>query len=130
MFARSGRPYTSPSNPKLINGSRTPAEYNTNIRLTKRFTNLWGFQTATIYFEVFNLFDNKILNYDYIFATPDAMSVSTVTQLYEQYGVDSPNGIKYWNASPNYSPKFSVDQSFLIYSNSPRSFNLGVSFEL
>jgi outer membrane receptor protein involved in Fe transport len=130
MFARSGRPYTSPSNPKLINGSRTPAEYNTNIRLTKRFINLWGFQTATIYFEVFNLFDNKILNYDYIFATPDAMSVSTVTQLYEQYGVDSPNGIKYWNASPNYSPKFSVDQSFLIYSNSPRSFNLGVSFEL
>jgi outer membrane receptor protein involved in Fe transport len=34
MFARSGLPYTSPSNPKLINGSRTPAEYNTNIRLT------------------------------------------------------------------------------------------------
>ena len=39
-------------------------------------------------------------------------------------------GIKYWNANPNYIPKFSVDQSFLIYSNPPRSFNLGVSFEL
>jgi outer membrane receptor protein involved in Fe transport len=127
MFARSGRPYTSPSNPKLINGSRSPAEYNTNLRLTKRFLNLLGFQTATLYFEVFNLFNNKILNYDYIFATPNALAVSTVTQLYEQQGID---GIKYWNANPNYIPKFSVDQSFLIYSNPPRSFNLGVSFEL
>ena len=130
LFARSGRPYTSPTNPKLINGSRTPAEYNTNLRLTKRLFNFLGFQTATIYFEVFNLFDQRILNFDYIFSTPNAMSVSTVTQLYEQYGVDDPNGIKYWNASPGYNPKFSVDQSFLIYSNSPRSFNLGVSFEL
>ena len=127
MFARSGRPYTSPSNPKLINGSRSPAEYNTNLRLTKRFLNLLGFQTATLYFEVFNLFNNKILNYDYIFATPNALAVSTVTQLYEQQGIDV---IKYWNANPNYIPKFSVDQSFLIYSNPPRSFNLGVSFEL
>ena len=127
MFARSGRPYTSPSNPKLINGSRSPAEYNTNLRLTKRFLNFLGFQTATLYFEVFNLFNNKILNYDYIFATPNALAVSTVTQLYEQNGID---GIKYWNANPNYIPKFSVDQSFLIYSNPPRSFNLGVSFEL
>jgi hypothetical protein len=127
MFARSGRPYTSPNNPKLINGSRTPAEYNTNLRLTKRFINILGFQTATIYFEVFNLFDNRILNYDYIFATPNALAVSTVTQLYEQNGVD---GVKYWNANPNYIPKFSVDQSFLIYSNPPRSFNLGISFEL
>jgi len=127
MFARSGRPYTSPSNPKLINGSRTPYEYNTNLRLTKRFINFLGFQTATVYFEVFNLFDDRILNYDYIFATPNALAVSTVTQLYEQNGID---GIKYWNANPNYVPKFSVDQSFLIYSNPPRSFNLGVSFEL
>src|SRR5664280_1590759 len=106
MFARSGRPYTSPSNPKLINGSRSPAEYNTNLRLTKRFLNFLGFQTATLYFEVFNLFNNKILNYDYIFSTPNALAVSTVTQLYEQQGID---GIKYWNANPNYIPKFSVD---------------------
>jgi outer membrane receptor protein involved in Fe transport len=127
MFARSGLPYTSPSNPKLINGSRTPAEYNTNIRLTKRLINFWGIQAVNIYFEVFNLFNNKILNYDYIFATPNALAVSTVTQLYEQNGID---GIKYWNANPNYIPKFSVDQSFLIYSNQPRSFNLGISLEL
>ncbi len=127
MFARSGRPYTSPSNPKFINGSRSPAEYNTNLRLTKRFINILGFQSATLYFEVFNLFDNRILNYDYIFSTPNAMSVSTVTQKYEQNGVD---GIKYWNANNENTPQFSIDQSFLIYSNSPRSFNLGVSFEL
>src|ERR1035437_3403560 len=127
MFARSGRPYTSPSNPKLINGSRSPAEYNTNIRLTKTFINFLGFQTAIVYFEVFNLFNNKILNFDYIFATPNALAVSTVTQLYEQQGVD---GIKYWNANNVNAPQFKEDQSFLIYSNSPRSFNLGISFEL
>jgi hypothetical protein len=127
MFARSGRPYTSPSNPKLINGSRSPAEYNTNLRLTKRFINILGFQTATVYFEVFNLFQNQILNFDYIFSTPDALGTSEVTKRYEANGID---GIKYWNANPNYAPQFSVDQSFLIYGNPPRSFNLGVSFEL
>jgi outer membrane receptor protein involved in Fe transport len=131
MFARSGRPYTSPSNPKLINGSRSPWELNTNLRLTKRLIDFLGFKVATIYFEVFNLFNDQILNYDYIFATPDAMSVSTVTQLYEQYknDMDNPNGIKYWNANL-INKNLTVDQSFLIYSNPPRSFNLGVSFEL
>jgi outer membrane receptor protein involved in Fe transport len=137
MFARSGRPYTSPSNPKLINGSRSPAEYNTNLRLTKRVFNFLGFQSATIYFEVFNLFNDKILNYDYIFATPNALAVSTVTQLYE--GDDNRNNenvekgierIKYWNANNVAIPQFRVDQSFLIFSNQPRSFNLGISFEL
>jgi outer membrane receptor protein involved in Fe transport len=132
MFARSGRPYTSPSNPKLINGSRSPAEYNTNLRLTKRVINFLGFQSASIYFEVFNLFNDKILNYNYIFSTPDALSVSTVTQLYEKYkdDINNPNGIRYWNANNVAIPQFRVDQSFLIYSNPPRSFNLGISFEL
>lgn len=130
MFARSGRPYTSPSNPKLINGSRSPAEYNSNLRVTKRFINFLGFQTATIYFEVFNLFNNKILNFDYIFSTPNAMSVSTVTQKYEQYSIDDPNGIKYWNINNVNAPQFNVDQSFLIYSNPPRSINLGISCEI
>ncbi len=128
-FARSGRPYTSPSNPKFINGSRTPAEYNTNLRVTKRIRNFFGVP-ASIYLEVFNLFENKILNYDYIFSTPNAMSVSTVTQLYEQYSLDDPRGIRYWNATNTLTPQFPVDQSFLIYSNSPRSFNFGISLEL
>lgn len=129
-FARSGRPYTSPSNPKFINAARSPAEYNTNLKLTKRVSDFLGLRSATIYFEVFNLFDNKILNFDYIFATPNAMSVSTVTQLYEKYSLDDPNGIKYWNVNNTNTPQFSVDQSFLIYSNSPRSYNLGISIEL
>ena len=100
------------------------------MRLTKRFVNFIGFQTATVYFEVFNLFNNKILNYDYVFATPDAMSVSTVTQKYEQYGIDDPNGIRWWNTTSALNPTFKVDQSFLIYSNSPRSYNFGISIEL
>lgn len=129
-FMRSGRPYTSPRNPKLINGSRSPAEYNTNIKLTKRVKDFFGFQSATIYFEVFNLFNNQILNYDYVFATPDAMSVSTITQKYEESGIDDPNGIRWWNATSALNPVFRVDQSFLIYSNLPRSYNLGISIEL
>ena len=126
---RSGRPYTSPSNPTLINGSRSPGEYNTNIRLTRRIPNFFG-TAATIYFEVFNLFDNKILNYDYVFATPTANTTSNITQRYEKYPIDDPkNGILYW---PDTSPPlpWGVDQSFLIYSNSPRSFNLGMVIEL
>ena len=128
-FLRSGRPYTSPSNPTLINGSRSPGEYNTNIRLTRRIPNFFG-TAATIYFEVFNLFDNKILNYDYVFATPTANTTSNITQRYEKYPIDDPkNGILYW---PDTSPPlpWGVDQSFLIYSNSPRSFNLGMVIEL
>jgi outer membrane receptor protein involved in Fe transport len=128
-FLRSGRPYTSPQNAKLINGSRTPAEYNTNARLTKKINRFFG-TTATIYFEVFNLFNNKILNYSYIFSTPNANTTSTIVNNYENYSIsDRNNGILYW---PNSSPPldWGVDQSFLIYSNVPRSFTLGFAIEL
>ncbi len=128
-FLRSGRPYTSPSNPTLINGSRAPAEYNTNLRLTKRIANFFG-AGAMLYAEVFNLFNDKILNYNYIFATPTANSTSNITQNYERYPLDDPrNGILYW---PDTNPPldWGVDQSFLIYSNAPRSYNFGIVIEL
>ena len=128
-FFRSGRPYTSSFNPKLINGARTPAEYNTNAKLIKRIPNFFG-TNAYFYVEVFNLFNNKILNYDYIFSTPNAGSTNNRISYYENYAIDDPNyGILYWQDTNIPSQAFAVDQSFLIYDNAPRSFNIGMVIE-
>lgn len=127
-FFRSGRPYTSPTSIRLINSKRTPWEYNTNARLTKRIRNFFG-TSAIIYVEVFNLFDNKILNYDYLFARPTATNPNYPLQYYEAYGIDDPHdGARYWFNKGTQSA-FAVDQSFLIYDNAPRSFSIGFSFD-
>ena len=126
---RSGRPYTSPSDIRLINVKRTPAEYNTDLRLTKKIRNFFGI-SASIYAEVFNLFNNKILNYNYLFDRPTPTNPNLPLQYYEKYPInDKENGIRYWWDKGRQGP-FSVDQSFLIYSNQPRSYNFGVVFEL
>lgn len=127
-FARSGRPYTSSFNTKLTNGARTPAEYNTNIKLTKRIREFFG-TTALFYAEVFNLFENKILNYSYLFPKITAGQTNALIESYENYPIDDKNnGVLYWNESNKGLP-FPVDQSFLIYDNSPRSFNFGIVLE-
>jgi outer membrane receptor protein involved in Fe transport len=127
--ARSGRPYTDPQNPKIIDGARTPAEYNTNARITRVIPNVFG-TTATLYAEVFNLFDQKILNYDYIFATPNAGSTNNIARNYEDYPIDDPtNGIRYYQDLTVRPGWAEVDQSFLIYSNEPRSFDFGLVVE-
>jgi len=132
-FIRSGRPYTwDPHSQGLLNNMRTPTEYNTNLRITKRIRDFFG-TAATVYFEVFNLFDNKILNYNYLFAqgTPSATSSNvsnTNIETYETLGLDDPNGVRYYNDTNRATP-FAVDQSFLIYNNSPRSYNLGLVIE-
>jgi len=99
------------------------------MRLTKRFPDLFGMH-ATFYFEVFNLFDNKILNYDYLFRRPTATNPNLPLEYYEDYGkqdgLDNPDGVRYWYNKGTQGP-FAIDQSFLLYSNAPRSFNLGLS---
>ncbi len=126
---RSGRPYTSPSNLKLINSRRSPNEYNTNARLTKRIRDFFGVN-ATFYVEVFNLFDDRILNYDYVFARPTSTNPNLALSYYEKYGIDDPgNGIRYWWDKGKQGP-FAVDQSFLIYENQPRSFSFGFAIDL
>ena len=126
--ARSGRPYTSPSDIRLINTERTPAEFNTDVRISKIFRSLLG-APATVYFEVFNLFNNKILNYSYLFSRPTATNPNLPLQYYEQYGIEDPeNGVRYWWDKGRQGP-FAVDQSFLIYDNMPRSYSFGVSLE-
>jgi outer membrane receptor protein involved in Fe transport len=125
---RSGRPYTSPSDIRLINVERAPMEYNTDIRLTKTVKNFFGVP-ASFYAEVFNLFNNKILNYNYLFSRPTATNPNLPLQYYEDYPIDDrQNGIRYWWDKGRQGP-FSVDQSFLIYSNQPRSFSFGVVLE-
>ena len=126
--ARSGRPYTSPSDIRLINTERTPAEFNTDVRISKTMRSLLG-APATVYFEVFNLFNNKILNYNYLFSRPTATNPNLPLQYYEQYGIEDPeNGVRYWWDKGRQGP-FAVDQSFLIYDNMPRSYSFGVSLE-
>ncbi len=127
---RSGRPYTSPADPKNINASRTPWEYNTDMRLTKRIADFFG-AAATFYVEVFNLFDQRTLNYDYIFRKPTQTDPNLALTYYETYkdDLDNPEGPRYWYDKARQGP-FSIDQSFLIYENMPRSFNFGVAIEL
>ncbi len=125
---RSGRPYTSPFDLRLINVERAPMEYNTDVKITKTVRNFFGV-SARFYAEVFNLFNNKILNYDYLFQRPTATNPNLPLQYYLRYPVDdSENGIRYWWDKGRQGP-FSVDQSFLIYSNQPRSFSFGVVFD-
>lgn len=125
---RSGQPYTSPSDIRLINIERAPMEYNTDLRLTKSIRNFFGAK-STFYMEVFNLFNDKILNYDYLFDRPTPVNPNLPLQYYEQYPIDDlENGIRYWWDKGRQGP-FSVDQSFLIYDNQPRSYNFGIVFE-
>jgi hypothetical protein len=79
--------------------------------------------------EIFNLFDQKILNYDYVFPPFNPTEKNPQTHAYETFPIDDlQNGIRYWNDPA--SQKFAADQSFLIYSNQPRSFNFGLVIEL
>lgn len=128
-FFRSGRPYTSSKNPKLINAARTPDEYNMDLKFMKRVNNLFG-MNVNFYFEIFNLFNNKILNYDYIFSVPNAGATNNRIKAYEDYPIDDPNyGILYWQDVNTPSKAFAVDQSFLIYDNQPRSYYFGIIIE-
>lgn len=128
-FFRSGRPYTSSRNPKLINSARTPNEYNTDLKFIKRVSSVLG-MNMSFYLEVFNVFNNKILNYDYIFAVAHAGATNNRIKYYEDYPIDDKNyGILYWQDTNMPSQAFAVDQSFLIYNNSPRSISLGLILE-
>ncbi|HLP17416.1 MAG TPA: TonB-dependent receptor [Bacteroidota bacterium] len=127
-FARSGRPYTSPDNATDVNGLRTPAEYNTNIKVTKILRNFFG-TTATLYAECFNVFDNKIFNYNYIFNTANKVDQNPITAQYAHYALDDPNsGVQYWD-DQNYGSAYGVNHTFLMYDNSPRSFYFGVAID-
>jgi outer membrane receptor protein involved in Fe transport len=127
-FVRSGRPYTSPNNANDVNGLRSPAEYNTNLRVSKRLNNFFG-SPATFFVEVFNVFNNKIYNYNYLFSTANKIDQNEATRRYTQYAFDDPTqGILYWD-DQNIGSAFAADHSFMLYDNSPRAFYFGLSLE-
>ncbi|MDZ7295876.1 MAG: TonB-dependent receptor [candidate division KSB1 bacterium] len=125
---RSGRPYTSPSDIRLINVKRAPTEHSADLRITKTLHRFLGL-SSRLYLEVFNVFNHKILNYDYLFQRPTATNPNLPLQYYEQYPIDDKdNGVRYWWDKGRQGP-FSLDQSFLIYDNAPRSFHCGMVVE-
>ncbi len=125
---RSGLPYTSTLDLKIENGARTPAEYNTNVRISKKFKEEFGLP-MTWYFEAFNIFNGKILNYNLIFQKQTAGSLNDMKKFFESDGLDGANGIRNWNWENRGTP-FAVDETMILYSNSPRYFNFGVQIEL
>jgi outer membrane receptor protein involved in Fe transport len=129
-FIRSGRPFSySPLvGDKEVNNMRTPWEYNTDLKIAKRIRNFFGL-SATFYIEVFNLFDNTILNYDYIFLSDNFGSNNNNAVLYETIPLNAPNGLRYSNTEHAGDPNLTVDKSFLIYSNEPRSYHIGFSID-
>ena len=127
-FARSGRPYTSPDNANDVNGVRSPAEYNTNVRISKTFMDFFG-GPATFYLEIFNVFDQKIYNYNYLFSTANKIDQNAATASYTHHAFDDPaQGVLYWD-DQNFGNAYAEDHSFMLYDNSPRSFYIGLSLE-
>ena len=124
-FVRSGRPYTYSIGVKLINNKRSPWETGTNVKVSKRISGVVG-TSLSVYCEIFNVFNDRILNYSYIFDQSNTNSEFNITR-YELSPINDPNGLRFLNAS-NAAP-FLVDQSFLIYDNAPRSYNVGITVD-
>jgi hypothetical protein len=128
-FARSGRPYTPPSNPSLVNTSRSPAEYNTNIKISKTVNRLFGIK-ATLYVEIFNLFENKIFSYNYLFNTANKADINAAALRYETYPLDDPNNGALYFDDQNQNGPYALDHSFMLYDNQPRAYYFGINIEL
>ncbi|MGE5314236.1 MAG: TonB-dependent receptor [Acidobacteriota bacterium] len=127
-FARSGRPYTSPDNATDVNGMRTPGEYNVDLKLTKIIRNFFG-TSATVYAECFNVLNNKIFNYNYVFNSANKVDQNPITAAYAHYPLNDPNyGIQYWD-DQNTGSAYGVEHTFLLYENSPRSFWFGIAID-
>lgn len=123
-FARSGRPYTyDMQGLGLINNKRSPAEYNTNLKISRKLPRFFG-TTATVYMEVLNVFNQRIYSFNPVFGTGTVENAAnTITNqnvsLYEQ----DPDLLRYYSVSGS----FLVDQTFLLYGNSPRSYYIGLA---
>ncbi|MBI5475085.1 MAG: carboxypeptidase-like regulatory domain-containing protein [Ignavibacteriae bacterium] len=128
-FARSGRPYTyDDQGLGLLYNRRTPNEYSTTVRVTKDFPKLIG-SKLSLYFEVENLFNQRILSYQAVFANARDNSSGSITENrnIEKYVAD-PGSIRYTEDINHLG--FLIDQSFLIYENMPRSFTVGLVINL
>ncbi len=126
-FARSGRPYNSQINRLILMGLRAPAEYNTNLKVTKQLSNLFG-ANASVYFEVTNLFNNRIYDYNALFNPNVAAGIGLeeYTKQYER--TENLEDIKYFS-HPD-SPSYLINQEFRLFSNAPTSVQVGMIINL
>jgi outer membrane receptor protein involved in Fe transport len=128
--AISGRPYTY----KPLSASsewmnmRAPAEYNTDLKISKRIKDFYG-TTLSIYAEVFNVFNDKILNYNYLFQASLSADNNSIISRYLASNWADQDGLLYFSQANSYIQGLGIDQSFIIYSNQPRSYWFGVSVE-
>jgi outer membrane receptor protein involved in Fe transport len=124
-FARSGRPYTyDDQGLGLLFNRRAPAEYSTTLRITKDFRKAIG-NRLSLYLEVQNIFNQKILSYRTVFANARDNSSGTITENRNiQKYVADPGSIQYTEDINHLG--FVVDQSFMVYDNMPRSFSVGM----
>lgn len=122
---RSGRPYSYYNAIGMVEmaNMQSPWEYNTDVKLSKRIKNFFGVD-ANIYLEIFNLFNTKQFNYNYIFQSDVDGQLNPNVTAYKL------NILRYLNDKRSRDPHLGLDKSFLIYSNQPRSFNLGVAIDL
>lgn len=120
--SRSGRPYTPSEllgdNFAKLNTERTPAEHNTDLKITKSFRLPRQGTRLSVFAEVFNLFNKRIYNYNRVFLDAETL------RRYEN-GED----IEYALPDSN-NPNLAAVQTFRIYNNLPRSTRLGLVVEL
>jgi hypothetical protein len=107
---------------------RSPAEYNTDIKISKRIKDFYG-TILTAYAEVFNVFNNKIYNYNYLFQASLSADNNSVISRYLADNWNDSDGLLYYSQQSAYIKGLGVDQSFIIYANQPRSVWFGLSVE-
>ncbi|WP_397547619.1 TonB-dependent receptor domain-containing protein [Rhodothermus marinus] len=119
---QSGRPYTyvGPSGGLegvVLMNRRSPTEYQTDLKITRRFEEFGDRVDFVAFVEVINLFNNRHFDYDYVFRDP------LLIRSFEGDGdvpieqIIPPNG------------SWAANQEWRIYDNLPRSFYFGVSLE-
>jgi outer membrane receptor protein involved in Fe transport len=124
-FIRSGRPYTFDTTGQgLLFNKRTPTEYNTNLKLTIDLAGLGGTH-ASLYLEVFNLFGDKIYNYNAVFSKSRNNTTGSIEENRNLARFETNPSLLQYYEDVNH-PGYLVDQTFMIYSNAPTSYALGL----
>lgn len=122
---RSGRPYSYYNAIGMVEvaNERSPWEYNTDLKLTKRIKDFFGLDVS-VYLEIFNIFNFKQLNYEYIFQSDVSGQINPNVTSYKL------GTLRYLNDKRTRDPYLGLDKSFIMYSNQPRSFNIGIGIDL
>jgi outer membrane receptor protein involved in Fe transport len=122
---RSGRPYTyDMTGGGALFNKRSPDEANMNMKITKEFERFGGVR-ASVYLEIFNVFNSMIYNYNAIFRKTRNTATGTFEENRNLELYEANRAAMTYYEDPNH-PGFFVDQTFLLYSNAPRSFQFGI----